>query len=83
MHSRFTLMSEAFAIEVILARENVKAVSGLLNLDRNTADAIMKRVVDRVLVSRHDEGSARMDFEWFSAGRYAAAWGRSSIWRNT
>ena len=40
-HSRFTLMFEAFAIEVLLACGNVKSAAGLLDVDWNSLHRIM------------------------------------------
>jgi transposase len=68
-HSRFTLMFEAFAIEVMLACGNVKAASGLLNLDWNSADNIMKRAVDRGLVRRETDEVTRVGIDEKSFGK--------------
>lgn len=51
-HSRFTLLFEAFAIEVLLACSNVKRAASLLGIDWSSAHAIMKRAVDRGLKKR-------------------------------
>ena len=68
-HSRFTLMFEAFAIEVMLACGNVKAACGLLNLDWNSADNIMKRAVDRGLVRRETDEVTRVGIDEKSFGK--------------
>jgi transposase len=68
-HSRFTLMFEAFAIEVMLACGNVKAAAGLLNLDWNAADAVMKRAVDRGLVRRETDEVTRVGIDEKSFGK--------------
>jgi transposase len=68
-HSRFTLMFEAFAIEVMLACGNIKAASGLLNLDWNSADTIMKRAVDRGLVRRETDEVTRVGIDEKSFGK--------------
>ena len=51
-HSRFTLLFEAFAIEVLQACSNVKRAAELLGIDWSSAHAIMKRAVDRGLKKR-------------------------------
>lgn len=68
-HSRFTLMFEAFAIEVMLACGNVKAACGLLNLDWNAADTIMKRAVDRGLERRDTDEVSRVGIDEKSFGK--------------
>jgi len=54
-HSRFTLMFEAFAIEVIQACGNVKSVAELLGLDWGSVHRIMERAVERGLECRELE----------------------------
>ena len=54
-HSRFTLMFEALAIEVIQACGNVKAAAGLLGLDWDSVHRIMERAVERGLARRELE----------------------------
>jgi transposase len=51
-YSRFTLLFEAFAIEVIQACGNVKSAAGLLSLDWNSVHRIMQRAVERGLACR-------------------------------
>jgi transposase len=51
-HSRFTLMFEAFAIQVLMASSSVQRAAGLLNLDWKAAHAIMQRGVERGLERR-------------------------------
>jgi transposase len=53
--SRFTLMFEAFAIEVIQACGNVKAAASLLRLDWDSVHRIMERAVERGLKRRDTE----------------------------
>ena len=48
-HSRFTLLFEAFAIEVLQACSNVKRAAQLLRLSWETAHMIMARAVERGL----------------------------------
>jgi transposase len=54
-HSRFTLLFEAFAVEVLLACANVKRAAALLQVDWQTAHAIMQRAVERGLARRDVE----------------------------
>jgi len=51
-HSRFTLLFEAFAIEVIEACGTVKSAAKLLGLDWDSVHRIMERAVDRGLERR-------------------------------
>ena len=51
-HGRFTLMFEAFAIEVLQASRSVQAAASLLSIDWSTAQAIMERAVHRGLERR-------------------------------
>lgn len=51
-YSRFTLMFEAFAIEVIQACGDVKSAAGLLGLDWDSVHRIMQRAVERGLARR-------------------------------
>ncbi len=51
-HSRFTLLFEAFAIEVISAAANLSKACALLNIDWDTAQRIMERAVERGLRRR-------------------------------
>lgn len=51
-HSRFTLMFEAFAIEVLQSCGNVSRGAALLRLDWSSAHTIMKRAVKRGLARR-------------------------------
>ena len=54
-HSRFTLLFEAFAIEVLQACSNVKRAAELIGIDWSSAHAIMKRAVSRGLEKRSIE----------------------------
>ena len=54
-HSRFTLMFEALAMEVIQACGNVKAAAELLGLDWDSVHRIMERAVERGLARRELE----------------------------
>jgi transposase len=51
-HSRFTLMFEAFAIEVLQMAKSLEAGRLLLGLSWDAAQMIMKRAVERGLASR-------------------------------
>lgn len=51
-HSRFTLLFEAFAIEVLRACSSVSQACALLGLNWETAHAIMERAVERGLARR-------------------------------
>ncbi len=51
-HSRFTLMFEAFAIDVLKACGSVKAAAELLKLDWDSVHSIMERAVSRGLERR-------------------------------
>lgn len=51
-HSRFTLMFEAFAIDVLHASRSIQSAALLLGIDWSTAQTIMKRAVERGLERR-------------------------------
>lgn len=51
-HSRFTLMFEAFAIDMLLAARSVQSAAVMLAIDWSTAQAIMERAVERGLARR-------------------------------
>lgn len=51
-HSRFTLLFEAFAIEVLEAASSVKTAAELLKLSWDAVHNILKRAVDRGLARR-------------------------------
>jgi transposase len=69
-HSRFTLLFEAFAVEVLQACSNVKRASQLLRLSWDTVHSIMKQAVDRGLARRSVESVTRvgMDEKAFKKG---------------
>lgn len=67
-HSRFTLLFEAFAIEVLLASANVSRAASLLGLDWNTAHGIMERAVQRGLERRSTEDVERVGIDEKSFG---------------
>lgn len=68
-HSRFTLLFEAMAIEVIRACGNVKAAAGLLRLDWDSVHRIMKRAVERGLERRKLETVPYVGIDEKSFGR--------------
>jgi len=54
-HSRFTLLFEAFALEVLQAASNVRRAAALLALDWDAVHSIMERGVARGLARRSVE----------------------------
>lgn len=68
-HSRFTLLFEAFAIEVLKSCSNVKAAAELLGLSWAAAHGIMKRAVDRGLERRTAEPIANIGMDEKSFGK--------------
>ena len=58
-HSRFTLMFEAFAIEVLQSTKTITDARSLLGLSWNQTHSIMKRAVERGLLRRDTE-----DVDW-------------------
>lgn len=55
-HSRFTLMFEAFAIQVLQAAANVKRAAVLLGLSWDAMHSIIERAVERGLARRELDG---------------------------
>jgi len=51
-HSRFTLLFEAFAIDVLQASQSIQSAALLLGIDWSTAQVIMQRAVTRGLERR-------------------------------
>ena len=68
-HSRFTIMFEAFAIEVLQAASSVSKAAELLKLSWHTAHAIMGRAVDRGLKRRTEEPVRYVGIDEKSFGR--------------
>jgi transposase len=70
-HSRFTLLFEAFAIDVLTCAGNVKSGAALLGLSWDAAHAIMARAVERGLASRSMKGMryVGIDEKSFGAGQ--------------
>lgn len=53
--ARFTLMFEAFAIDVLQASSSISAACKLISIDWHAADSIIKRAVERGIIRRIDE----------------------------
>lgn len=70
-HSRFTLMFEAFAIDVLRCAGSVQAGAALLGLGWEAAHEIMKRAVERGLAARDLTGIRQVgiDEKSFGAGQ--------------
>jgi len=68
-HGRFTLLFECWAIEVLLACQNVTAACALLDLDWSSAQRIMDRAVKRGLERRSLEGIEKVGMDEKSFGR--------------
>jgi transposase len=68
-HSRFTLMFEAFAIEVLNACGNVSGACSILRLDWDAANSIMARAVSRGLARRSTEGIKYVGIDEKSFGK--------------
>jgi transposase len=68
-HSRFTLLFEAFAIDVLLASATVQAAARLLGLSWDQAHAIMQRAVERGLAQRKLAGVRRVGLDEKSFGK--------------
>jgi len=68
-HSRFTLLFEAFAIEVLQACANVQRAAALLDLDWQTAHGIMQRAVQRGLKRRSLEAVRHVGLDEKSFGK--------------
>lgn len=68
-HSRFTLLFEAFAIEVLQACRTVKAAADLLCLSWDAAQTIMERAVDRGLQRREATSVLHLGIDEKSFGK--------------
>lgn len=68
-HSRFTLLFEAFAIEVLQASRNVKAAAALLGLTWECVQRIMDRAVERGLERREATPIKHVGIDEKSFGR--------------
>ncbi|MFM8485145.1 MAG: helix-turn-helix domain-containing protein, partial [Bacteroidota bacterium] len=68
-HSRFTLLFEAFAIDVLLAASSIQSAAELLRIDWSTAQEIMKRAVERGLQRRSLEDVRHVGIDEKSFGK--------------
>lgn len=62
-YGRFSLMFEAFAIAVLRGASNVEAACELLGIHWSTADAIMRRAVERGLERREEQPIKRLGID--------------------
>jgi transposase len=62
-HSRFTLLFEAFAIEVLQACSTIQSACGLLGMNWDTAHQLMERAVARGLARREEAPIARVGLD--------------------
>ena len=68
-HSRFTVMFEVFAIEVLEAASSVSAAAMLLGLSWDSAHTIMERAVERGLARRQVDHVTQVGIDEKSFGR--------------
>ena len=68
-HSRFTLMFEAFAIQVLQSASNVSKAAQLLKISWDTTHAIMGRAVERGLQRRTEDPIPYVGIDEKSFGR--------------
>ena len=68
-HSRFTLMFEAFAIDVLVAAGSVKSAAELLRLGWGSTHTLMQRAVERGLAARELDGVRYVGIDEKSFGR--------------
>ncbi len=68
-HSRFTLMFEAFAIEVLLAAANTQRAATLPGIEWKSAQRIMDRAVQRGLARRTEDSVNNLGVDEKSFGR--------------
>lgn len=68
-HGRFTLMFEAFAIEVLQAASSIERARGLLRLSWNSVQRLMNRAVERGLERRSTEQIRNVGLDEKSFGR--------------
>jgi len=71
-HSRFTLLFESFAVELLLHCATIKAAARLLRLNWHTVNQIMRRAVKRGLLRRKSETIAYLgiDEKSFKSGHH-------------
>ena len=68
-HSRFTLLFEAFAVQVLQACSNVKRAAELIGLDWDSVHRILQRAVERGLERRQLEAVEYVGMDEKSFGR--------------
>ena len=68
-HSRFTVLFEVFAIEVLQAASNVSAVATLLGLSWDSVHTILERAVERGLKRREVDDVTQVGIDEKSFGR--------------
>jgi len=68
-HSRFTLMFEAWAVQVLQASRSTSAACGLLGLSWSAAHSMMERAVNRGLERRDVEDLQRIGIDEKSFGK--------------
>jgi len=68
-HSRFTLLFEAFAVEVLQACRTVKAAAELLGLTWDAVQTIMDRAVERGLARREAAATPHLGLDEKSFGK--------------
>jgi transposase len=68
-HSRFTLLFEAFAIDVLVCAGSVKSAAALLGIGWDAAHTIMERAVQRGLAERTLDGLRYVGIDEKSFGR--------------
>ena len=68
-NSRFTLLFEAFAVQVIAASRSLRQAADLLRLDWDSVQRVMDRAVQRGLARRSTEGVACVGLDEKSFGR--------------
>ncbi len=68
-HSRFTLLFECFAIDVLQNCSTISSACTLLGINWHTADMILKRAVDRGLTRRSAEAIPYIGIDEKSFGR--------------
>jgi transposase len=68
-HSRFTLLFEAFALEILQAASNVKRAAEVLDLDWDAVHSILKRGVERGLARRSVDQVQHVGLDEKSFGR--------------
>jgi len=68
-HSRFTLLFEALAIQVLQACGNIEAASKLLDMDWKSLQTIINRAVERGLLARELSGTTQLGMDEKAQGK--------------